>query len=159
MSNALEVRWCAKAYQGRFLDSDEVPYISELRGVFAPLLKDRNEKCIRRVIIDAVRVELKKTVRAGIPIDSDAIVAPFMTVSVEQVVEDTDGRSVMVAVIARLQMVNDGRLVHGNIWIEGTGFVELESTYLVNGDGIWEIAARILGPLHRPDLVLCKEAQ
>ena len=46
--------------------------------------------------------------------------------------------------VARLQMIVDGRLVHGNVWIRDVGFVDLESVPFVDMDGIWETAARIL---------------
>ncbi|AUT64878.1 hypothetical protein [Paraburkholderia terrae] len=142
--------WRAQAFQGRFLDSGSAPYVSTLHGTSAKALQAKPRESEGYEILADVTSAIERNNEHGHLSDRKAVVKPFMTVVVERWTA-TDAAAGDAMSVARLQMIIDGRLVHGNVWIRDVGFVDLNSLPFVDMDGIWETAARMLKGLREPD--------
>jgi hypothetical protein len=144
--------WRAQAFQGRFLDSGPAPYVSTLHGasVGAPQAKPRESEGYE--ILADFTSAIERNSGHGHLVDTKAVTKPFMTVVIERWTTDGVQPAAGDATsVARIQMIIDGPLVHGNVWIREVGFVDLESVPFADTDGIWETAARMLKGLGGPD--------
>ncbi|MEM5460824.1 hypothetical protein VSR69_39310 [Paraburkholderia phytofirmans] len=140
------VCWRAQAFQGRFLDSGPVPYVSTLQGMSSITLQTQPRESEGYEILAEFTSAIERNNGRGQLVDTKAVTKPFMTVVVERwmSIDDSQPAAGDAMSVARLQMIIDGRLVHGNVWIRDVGFIDLESVPFVDMDGIWETAARML---------------
>lgn len=141
-----QVVWCATAFQGKFLDAGDAPYVSTIQEVtsFGPSAgapKSFNQFCLT-VVHNAIDAQM----RHRRPLDPNALIKPFMTVSVDRfpALEDIGDVEAPREHIARLDMIMVGRIAYGGIWVEGVGEAELDPVHWTDGEGIWEIAVPLL---------------
>ncbi|AMV47834.1 hypothetical protein ATN79_45025 [Paraburkholderia caribensis] len=146
MTTRAAIGWRAKAFQGRFLDSGPEPYVSEMQGTAVISCSRGSSATANLGIVAEVSDAIERELRRGQSVDAAACIKPFMTLSVERLSAglSTAGAAKGASTVAQLQMLVADGLAHGGIWVDGVGFVGLESVALVEGDGAWELASRFM---------------
>jgi len=92
-------------------------------------------------------LEMKMAYRR--PLDPEAVIKPFATMTVEMLPSDNEESNAEIPkTVASLQMVVEGELAYGDVRIEGDESVTLGSITVENGDGLWELAVRLLRQMY-----------
>jgi hypothetical protein len=78
------------------------------------------------------------------PLDPNATVRPFMTVSVERIGEIGAPDSTASELMARVDFITDGRVVWGSVRMKDMPCIDLKEVQLEDGDCVWEVFERLL---------------
>ncbi|VWC31772.1 hypothetical protein BLA23254_06392 [Burkholderia lata] len=141
------VIWLARAYAGiRSAPRGELPLLSEMSGALdwshhAGFPTDDAGRCCV-----AMLVCLKVESRYRWPIGGKDSVTPEMTISVERIARSQDMRGV---VVAQFEIAYAGLRATANIIRNGHPPICGVSVELRDGDGVWEIAIRLLRELYK----------
>jgi hypothetical protein len=138
------IRWHASAYQPRFMEGAQSPYVSEISGEITLKRRSALPAHPNQQFLLAVHRCIEVEMKHRQPLDPSATLLPFMTVTIDRVVLPDIAPASEREQVARIDFIIDGGVASAVADISGIGLVGLEDTQVDEDDRAWEVVVRLL---------------